>query len=616
MWGDEDYDSTWAESEGEPEPESAASSPKTQQKRTVPRKNRPETGPRPEKRNYPKYDSAHRWRNWRAAKDLQRYRHGYPDLDDKAKNNDNTNFKFYMNQKASQPDGWTIEEIIQKWKGKYVLLERSHSYIQWLFPLREPGMNCYAKELTRQEIELFKNSKDATWRLIKAYEIMLDFYGIKLVNRKTGAVKRALHWKERFNNLNLRTHNNLRITRILKCLGEMGFEHYQPPLVKFFLTQTLVHNQLPNVRESVLDYFLYTIRSKSERRKLIVYAQKHYRPRADFVWGPPKEIEHRFRHIHEELNKEEEETMSEETSDEDTLAKGEESSCLPSDEGHVSKQRRLMKQRPSDSQERKTVCQKDTEETSEYQVEAENPDAPISQERCSTEEKSDGDENKCNENIEKQTEGVEAIAVQNIKPNAEDSVQDIEGAENGQTEHERMEGDVGTQKIEGEATCQTGKEMLVHSREAEMPVMEGKVIKKTAEEGVDEMAEPGQVSTEADSPVIEGSQTGNTSKEELDDVAKLEVITKEADKSTKEVTAISNLEQKNVLAELKIHEGQGDSERMIPHSGKDESECTEEMEIQEVGQLEAGKDPVGKSVEMEMEASKCAGEDGDVEMED
>ncbi|XP_060692163.1 opioid growth factor receptor-like protein 1 [Hemiscyllium ocellatum] len=633
MWGDEDYDSTWAESEGEGEPESAATSPKP----AVPPWNlrtRKETDPRPEKRNYLKYDSAHRWRNWRAAKDLQRYRHGYPDLDDKVKNNDNINFKFYMNQTPSQPDERTIEHIIQNWKGKYQHLEKSHSYIQWLFPLREPGMNWHAKELSRQEIELFRNSKDATQRLIKVYEIMLDFYGIKLVNRKTGAVKRAPHWKERFDNLNQRSHNNLRITRILKCLGEMGFEHYQPPLVKFFLTETLVHNQLPNVKESVLDYFLYTIRSKIERRKLILYAQKHYRPAADFVWGPPKEMEHRFKHIREELWKEEEETVSEDMSDEDTLAKGGESSSLPSDsdEGHRSKQRRVMKERPSDSREKSSTCQKDTDETLEYQVETEKPDGTVDQERCNAEEKSDGDgispasENKCNENGEKQIECEEVTVVGSIKADAEDLVQDVDVPENSQTKHERMEADVGTQEMEGEATCQMGKELLVHSgkaglsinetysepkgrEETDMPVMEGKIVKRKTEEGLDERAEPEHVITEAGSLATEESKTSNISKDEVD---KPEVITKETDKSLKEETAISNTEQKNMSTEL---EGESESERNIPHPANDESECTEEMETQEVGLLEAGKDPVGLCMEMEMEASKCAGEE-DVEMED
>uniref|UniRef100_A0A8D0EFV7 Opioid growth factor receptor n=1 Tax=Strix occidentalis caurina TaxID=311401 RepID=A0A8D0EFV7_STROC len=82
------------------------------------------------------------------------------------------------------------------------------------------------------------------------------------------------------------SHNNLRITRILKCLGEMGYEDYQVHLVKFFLTETLVKETLPNVRRSALDYFLFTIRSKQKRRELVHYAWQHFKPRGSFVWGP------------------------------------------------------------------------------------------------------------------------------------------------------------------------------------------------------------------------------------------------------------------------------------------------------------------------------------------
>jgi len=39
-------------------------------------------------------------------------------------------------------------------------------------------------------------------RLLKSYEMMLGFYGIKLVDRETGQVLRAENWKERFHNLN------------------------------------------------------------------------------------------------------------------------------------------------------------------------------------------------------------------------------------------------------------------------------------------------------------------------------------------------------------------------------------------------------------------------------
>ncbi|NXV40964.1 OGFR factor, partial [Uria aalge] len=155
-----------------------------------------------------------------------------------------------------------------------------------LFPLREHGMNSRARPLTCQEIQAFKKSKEVMQRFIRAYQLMLRFYGINLINEESGELKRAENWAKRFQNLNRFSHNNLRITRILKCLGEMGYEHYQVHLVKFFLTETLVKETLPNVKRSALDYFLFTIRSKRKRRELVHYAWQHFKPRGSFVWGP------------------------------------------------------------------------------------------------------------------------------------------------------------------------------------------------------------------------------------------------------------------------------------------------------------------------------------------
>lgn len=89
-------------------------------------------------------------------------------------------------------------------------------------------------------------------------------------------------------------HNNLRITRILKSLGELGLEHFQAPLVRFFLEETLVKKTLSSVKRSVLDYFLFAVREKRERRKLIRYAFQHFEPKDKFVWCPRK-IQKRFK---------------------------------------------------------------------------------------------------------------------------------------------------------------------------------------------------------------------------------------------------------------------------------------------------------------------------------
>lgn len=173
----------------------------------------------------------------------------------------------------------------------------SHSStILRLFPLREPGVNYMASELTKKEIEAFRNNEDAKRRLVESYELMLGFYGIRLVNKETGEVKRAENWKERFGNLERNMHNNLRITRILKSLGELGFEHYQAPLVQFFLEETLVKKTLGSVKRSVLDYFLFAVRAKQERKDLLRFAYLNFEPKDKFVWCPRK-IQKQFRNM-------------------------------------------------------------------------------------------------------------------------------------------------------------------------------------------------------------------------------------------------------------------------------------------------------------------------------
>ncbi|XP_065098106.1 opioid growth factor receptor-like protein 1 [Paramisgurnus dabryanus] len=198
------------------------------------------------------------------------------------------NLEFYKGSRRSKPDSVSIYEFHKEWKGKYDRLERVHSYIQWLFPIEEKGMNWEAHVLTKEEIKQFRKDNEAKGNLLKSYELMLDFYGIRLVNDHTGEVTHAHNWKERFDNLNRNTHNNLWITRILKCLGALGYEHFQEKLVRFFLQETLVENRLPNLKQSVLDYFIFAVLDKSQRQDLIRFAFCHYQPQKDFVWGPKK----------------------------------------------------------------------------------------------------------------------------------------------------------------------------------------------------------------------------------------------------------------------------------------------------------------------------------------
>ena len=164
-----------------------------------------------------------------ASADAERYQQGYPGQEAKEPSleEQSSNLQFYRNEISSEPDGAKVETIHKDWWGDYDRLEVHHGYIQWLFPIREPGMNPMQPPLTLAEAKAIAADPDAVARLVRSYELMLDFYGFKLVDKATGAVGRHDGWKARFANLAARFHNNLRITRILKSLGEMGFEHYK-----------------------------------------------------------------------------------------------------------------------------------------------------------------------------------------------------------------------------------------------------------------------------------------------------------------------------------------------------------------------------------------------------
>uniref|UniRef100_A0A8C5GAN5 Opioid growth factor receptor-like 1 n=1 Tax=Gouania willdenowi TaxID=441366 RepID=A0A8C5GAN5_GOUWI len=196
-------------------------------------------------------------RSFYAARDLYKYRHSYP-----------VPLIIILMVLLS---GIYIEEILSKWRGDYEKLEHNHTYIQWLFPLREQGLNFYAHELTQDEIKEFQNTREAKRRFLAAYSLMLDFYGVKLLD-KSGAHKHTF------------THI---LNIILRSLGELGYEAFKAPLVHLFLEESLCHGTLPNMQHSILEYYVYTIRQPATRRRLLRFARQHYKPRHAFLWGPP-----------------------------------------------------------------------------------------------------------------------------------------------------------------------------------------------------------------------------------------------------------------------------------------------------------------------------------------
>jgi len=105
--------------------------------------------------------------------------------------------------------------------------------------------------------------------------MMLDFYGMILLDQTTGSIGRAPNWKERYNELNCSDHNYLRITRIMKCLGEIGLEHYKYQFVEFVMKEIIENNELTGCFDSCYHFWSATLRDPQQRKELENYIIKN-----------------------------------------------------------------------------------------------------------------------------------------------------------------------------------------------------------------------------------------------------------------------------------------------------------------------------------------------------
>ena len=125
----------------------------------------------------------------------------------------------------------------------YDLLESVHDFIQWLFPLDvSSAYNGNAPILKKEDIDTFRNSPELQGNVLKAFMLMLEFYGFVL---KEGQVVKSDRFQERAKNwLNCGNHNMLRITRILKSLSLLGMNDYA---IIFFAALKSVYEDHPDL---------------------------------------------------------------------------------------------------------------------------------------------------------------------------------------------------------------------------------------------------------------------------------------------------------------------------------------------------------------------------------
>ena len=124
---------------------------------------------------------------------------------------------------------------------------------------------------------------------------MLDFYGMQFKDRDVPIFARTEHHQERYSNLKRlavkidlvkvfllaflfwllyfvlqrRKHNFLRITRILKCLGDVNLENYQIAWLKYLAEEIFVHRKLLPLATSLTQYWIHTIKDDAVRNATI-----------------------------------------------------------------------------------------------------------------------------------------------------------------------------------------------------------------------------------------------------------------------------------------------------------------------------------------------------------
>ena len=103
-------------------------------------------------------------------------------------------------------------------------LEFHHDYIQWLFPLPEPsGANASAPLLSKEDIAAFESDDALRNALRRSFVLMVQFYGLELVEGVTVDIVRGPYFAVRSREwLTRGNHNFLRISRILRSLTLLG----------------------------------------------------------------------------------------------------------------------------------------------------------------------------------------------------------------------------------------------------------------------------------------------------------------------------------------------------------------------------------------------------------
>jgi len=205
------------------------------------------------------------------------------------------NKNFYLGKQRATPSREFIDEIHTQWFAKFEFLEENHNYMEWLFPIfGSAGINVHTKPLTMEEAEVIRNSINCSIRFVKSYKLMLNFFGMKLEDELTGKVVRdEAIWQPRYCHMNTITNNSNKISRILKSMGQLGFERYQKSFVMHLQEEIEEHGLLGNLKDSLKNFWVVYLRQGTEGGKIESAFFQHAQADSD-VYRRYKQSEQEF----------------------------------------------------------------------------------------------------------------------------------------------------------------------------------------------------------------------------------------------------------------------------------------------------------------------------------
>mmetsp|Transcript_70226 Transcript_70226/g.187121 ORF Transcript_70226/g.187121 Transcript_70226/m.187121 type:complete len:153 (-) Transcript_70226:1266-1724(-) len=101
---------------------------------------------------------------------------------------------------------------------------------------------------------------DIMRRILISYRIMLGYFGVLLVDENSGRLERSNVYVERYETIRSKKNNRMRITRMLKFLGEVDLERLKLPFLVFFAREICMSELLADCRVFLERSWIPTLR--------------------------------------------------------------------------------------------------------------------------------------------------------------------------------------------------------------------------------------------------------------------------------------------------------------------------------------------------------------------